>query len=84
MTQILTGHQPWGMLTSYTTSLDAALSAVPPGTLWTVSHTEDGPAATVLVPRAGSYLGQKQYEAYAATPSLALCIAILRAKEQSE
>jgi hypothetical protein len=64
----------------YTASLDAALTLLPPGSLWAGGSMEEGPFARLLWPRAdGTYVGN-YLEITATTPALALCAAALRAK----
>lgn len=69
---------------AYTASLDAALTLVPEGMVWTV-FTCDPPETDALF---GALVGQRpsygplsmnRYRGSAATPALALCIAALRA-----
>jgi len=71
----------WRGPTFFTRSLDAAVALVErvlPGAEWEVSNTGRRPGATVI-----SYERRKREGAYASTPAIALCIAILRAAEES-
>jgi hypothetical protein len=58
----------------YTTSLDAALTLVPEGLWFSVGCENDfTPVATV-------YAQNEQFDAFASSPALALCIAALKAR----
>lgn len=64
---------------SYTSSIDAAVALVErvlPGAEWEVTNTGRRPGATVI-----SYERRVREGAYASTPAIAICIALLRAKE---
>jgi hypothetical protein len=61
---------------AYAASLDAAMTLVPEGMLWTVEQWANG--ATASVARTRPYESGKRY--HAATPALALCAAALRAR----
>ena len=58
----------------YTTSLDAALTLVPPNVTWRV---KGGPQKRQISAWVAGWDG------YASTPALALCIAVLRAREDT-
>lgn len=63
----------WNLdLPHYTTSLDAAVSLVPEGCLWSVHH--DGMAIF-------TDQNLEEYDVDAATPALALCAASLKARQ---
>jgi hypothetical protein len=70
------GNVRWAPVRSkpYTASLDAAVSLVPSGCLWTLDCLSN---ATALYRDA-------RYQANAATPALALCAAALRARQAME
>jgi hypothetical protein len=60
---------------AYTSSLDTAMTLVPPGLDWAVHQTADGVFATVLTPDA------VEHEGVSDKPALALCIAALKARK---
>jgi hypothetical protein len=62
----------------YTTSLDAALTLVPEGAIWTISCGDGEPGFAFID------TGGRIEEHDAATPALALCIAALRARSGEE
>lgn len=68
------GHCPWP---AYTASLDAAMTLVPKGMVFSLSTEEPGPWAWVG-PKRGE--GSEKPAIMAATPALALVAAALRAK----
>ena len=64
----------------YTLSIDAALTLVPEGGLWSVCDMEEGPFAQVIRPIPGGGFVGGLTQGRAATPALALSIAALRAR----
>lgn len=64
----------------YSASLDAAMALVPEGLAFELTTTGFKPGATVC----GSSIFDTHEGAYAATPTLALCAAALRARAQQE
>lgn len=73
---------PPGGLPCYTTSIDAALTLMPPGAFFHVGKQESDAYAKVTPPLPGrsNYLHAREYEVSAPTPALAVCIAALRAR----
>lgn len=76
------GYNPVVHLEPFTSDINTIVGTLMPGgAFWTVGDCEFGPFATLLVPnKSGNYIGCAQTDAYAATPALALCIAILKSK----
>ena len=64
-------------LKRYTTSLDAALSLVPEGFGWAIDAS---PFGSPIIAMVGEVANEILIEAKCATPSLALCLASLRAR----
>lgn len=63
----------------YTASIDAALTLVPEGALWSVEPWDTNGVYPAHVRASAWVLGAPR--GYAATPAIALCIAALRVKE---
>lgn len=69
----LDGRMWSGLAKPYTSSLDAAMTLVPEG--WNVQFERTGSASRACVWKAA-----RNHSRYAATPSLALCAAALKAR----
>ncbi len=80
--QLLANDDNIDMIPRYTTSLDAAVTLVPEGDIWSV-HGSDAPNhkgfADISTMREPHY-----FKADAATPALALCAAALRARAATQ
>ena len=84
----LAGHDdPYVVVPNPTVSVDDALKLVPGGSRWRIGHTTINPAgpaemwATLAIQRGGRLSAMVADGTTAATPALALCIAILKTKE---
>ena len=69
---------------SYSQSLDAALTLVPEGCDWASGHGKNSDGDVVTFACVGKEdVAASAYDATASTPALALCIAALKAREQT-
>lgn len=68
----------------YTSSIDGALSLVPEGAFWRVGHDGEGPDPSMFRADVLHTPGSGHHIARAATPSLALCVAALKARASME
>lgn len=83
------GHHGWHPMDRdaaprYTACLDAALTLVPEGSLWSVCDMEHGPFAQVIRPMPGGGFVDGLTSAASDRPALALCAAALRARAAME
>ncbi len=80
----ITATLPGGYTNLFTQSLEAALTLVPKGVLWTVGINKDKGTGEPFAFAQLSDNGKITQEVIAATPELALCIAVLKTSEEME